>query len=80
MVQNRPNFKTGYFVKLRFSISQHNRDEVLLRSLIDYLDSGIIYKNRETFELVFTNFVDIYNKIIPFFTKYPIAVAKLLDY
>jgi hypothetical protein len=48
--------------------------------LIDYLGCGILYKNRETFELVFTNFTEIEEQIIPFFVKYPIAGIKYLDY
>jgi hypothetical protein len=80
----------GYSFKLRFSIAQHYRDEALLKSLIDYLTPqqacwggegcGILYKNRETFELVFTNFTEIEEKIVPFFVKYPIAGIKYLDF
>lgn len=80
VAQKRPDFKTGYSFKLKFSIAQHYRDEDLLRSLIDYFDSGNIYKNRETFELVFAKFTEIENKIIPFFAKYPIGGIKLLDF
>jgi len=80
VVQKRPAFKTEFSVKLKFSIAQHYRDELLLSSLIDYFDCGNPYKNRETFELVFAKFADIENKIIPFFAKYPVAGAKLLDF
>lgn len=80
VAQKRANFKMGYSFKLKFSIAQHYRDEALLKSLIDYFDCGILYKNRETFELVFTNFTEIENKIIPFFFKYPIAGIKYLDF
>ena len=45
-----------------------------------YLGCGILYKNRETFELVFTNFTEIEEQIIPFFVKYPIAGIKYLDF
>lgn len=61
---------------LKFSIAQHYRDEALLKSLINYFGiacAGNIYKNRETFELVFTNFTEIEDKIVPFFVKYPIV-------
>lgn len=70
----------GYSFKLKFSIAQHYRDEALLKNLIDCLGCGILYKNRETFELVFTNFTEIEEQIIPFFVKYPIAGIKYLDY
>lgn len=67
VAQKRANFKMGYSFKLKFSIAQHYRDEALLKSLIDYFGCGILYKNRETFELVFTNFTEIEYKILPFF-------------
>jgi hypothetical protein len=53
--KKRIEFKTGYSIKFKFSIAQPNRDEHLLRSLITYFDCGNLYKNRETFELVFAN-------------------------
>ena len=80
VAQKRATFKMGYSFKLRFSIAQHNRDEALLKSLIDYLGCGILYENRETFELVFTNFTEIEETIVPFFVKYPIAGIKYLDF
>lgn len=80
VAQKRASFKMGYSFKLKFSIAQHYRDEALLKSLIDYFGCGILYKNRETFELVFTNFTEIENKIIPFFVKYLIAGIKYLDF
>lgn len=57
-----------------------------MRSLIDYLDCGRVYKkkskiyNTEFFEYRVENFKDIHNKIIPFFEKYPIQGKKLLDF
>lgn len=65
---------------LKFSIAQHYRDEVLLKSLINYFGCGNLYKNRETFELVFTNFTEIEDKIVPFFVKYPIEGIKHSDF
>jgi NADH:ubiquinone oxidoreductase subunit K len=80
VAQKRSEFKTGYSFKLKFSIAQHVRDEDLLRILITYFGGGILYKNREIFELVFAKFTDIDNIIIPFFAKYPIGGAKYADY
>lgn len=71
---------------MRFSIGQHRRDEQLMRSLIDYLDCGRVYKkinkkyNTEFFEFRVEKFKDIDDKIIPFFVKYPIEGKKLLDF
>jgi hypothetical protein len=80
VAQKRDGFKTGYSFRLRFSIAQHYRDEALLKSLIDYFGCGKLYKNRETFEFVVTDFIDIKVKIIPFFEKYPIEGIKYLDF
>ena len=76
----------GYQVLLRFSIGQHSRDEELLKSLIIYFDCGKVQKkinkkyNREHFEFRVEKFGDLYNKIIPFFIKYPIEGQKILDF
>ena len=63
-----------------FQLTQHSRDEKLMRSLIELLKSGKIYKNRDTFDFRVTKFDDIVNKIIPFFKKYPILGVKALDF
>ena len=72
--------KLGKAVKLIFQITQHSRDEKLMRSLIELFKCGNIYKNRDTFDFRVTKFDDIVNKIIPFFKKYPILGVKALDF
>ena len=67
-------------VQLVWQLTQHSRDEKLMRSLIELLKSGKIYKNRDTFDFRVTKFDDIVNKIIPFFKKYPILGVKALDF
>jgi len=47
-----------------------------MRSLISFLDCGIIYNNKEVWLFKVTKFEDIENKIIPFFMKYPIKEVK----
>lgn len=69
MAQKRSAFNTGYSFKFKYSLAQQFRDEDLLKSLIAYFECGNIYKNRETYELVFAKFTDIEQKIIPFFAK-----------
>ena len=52
-----------------------------MKSLISfYGGSGNIYKNGEAFDFKVTKFEDILNKVIPFFTKYPIQNIKSLDF
>nr|YP_009517159.1 LAGLIDADG homing endonuclease [Blastosporella zonata]AYE93119.1 LAGLIDADG homing endonuclease [Blastosporella zonata] len=72
--------KIGQSVNLRFVISQHKKDVLLMLSLINFLNCGQIYKNKDCFNLTIRKFADIDNKIIPFFIKYPIIGNKSLDF
>lgn len=73
--------KVGFRVKLRFSISQHFRDTELLTSFKNYLGCGEVYKISENaVAFVVTRFSDIHDKLIPFFSKYPIQGVKALDF
>ena len=55
--------KTGCQVFLQFEISQHNRDELLLRSFIEYFKCGRVYKHSEN-AIVFK-----VSKILTFYWK-----------
>jgi hypothetical protein len=74
--------RTGVRVYLRFTISQHSRDEALLKSLINFLGTGRYQSSssRASGELVVNKFPDIINIIIPLFTKYPILGIKGKDF
>ena len=74
--------KLGHIVQLRFSLTQHSRDEKLLKSLVEYLGCGIYYARSEhNFgEFIVTGFSDITEKILPFFDKYHILGVKSQDY
>lgn len=67
-------------IELVFKLTQHSRDELLMRSLVKYFDGGKISKNGEAFDFKVTKFLDIKNKIIPFFQKYPILGIKSKDF
>lgn len=71
---------TGFQVILYFQVTQHSRDEQLMRSFIEYLDCGNIKKSRETFNFIVTKLDDITQKILPFFIKYPILGVKSKDF
>ncbi len=73
-----PSRRLGVRVQIKFIISQHSRDELLMRSLVDYFGSGSYYLNKE--ELVVGKFSDITEKIISFFHKYKIRGIKSLDF
>lgn len=72
--------KSGYTVNM--SISQHIRDELLLREIANYLNCGIIEKPSTRYNAVFVvyKFEDICNKIIPFFNNYSLQGIKFLDF
>ena len=69
-------------VSLRFSITQHSRDEVLLNNIVTYLNCGRYYKSptRNEGQYLVTVFSDIYEKIIPLFNEYPLIGVKKEDY
>jgi hypothetical protein len=71
----------GETVGLRFSITQHVREEELLKVLTQYLDCGICHNSQEeTLKFIVIRFSDIKEKIIPFFNKYPILGIKSKDF
>lgn len=76
------NSKLGYRVQLRFRISQHSRDFILMQKILEYLGSGKIYKyaGKSAVSLSIVDFKNITNIIIPFLNKSPIIGIKLYDY
>ena len=68
-------------IQLIFKISQHQRDKKLLELISKYLNCGAIYSHSEN-AFVFTvgKFLDLNNKIIPFFKEHSIQGIKQLDY
>ena len=75
-------YKIGYSVKLRVSLIQHSRDEILIKHLINILDCGYTYKhpNENIIRYIVTKFEDINEKIIPLFKKYKIIGEKSRDF
>lgn len=67
-------------VQLVFQLTQHSRDEKLMRSIIDFFSCGNLYKDGGNFVFRVSKFEDISNKIIPFFQKYPIMGVKNGDF
>ena len=70
----------GFQVNLIFLITQHVRDEKLMKSIRASLNCGNLYKKRESLELRVTKFDHIILNIIPFFKKYKIHGVKALDF
>lgn len=70
---------TGYQVYLSFIVTQHVRDELLLKCLIDYFSCGRLARKRDVYEYQVSKFSDV-EKFIDFFDKYPILGEKSKDY
>nr|YP_010130171.1 LAGLIDADG endonuclease [Clavaria fumosa]QPZ51073.1 LAGLIDADG endonuclease [Clavaria fumosa] len=51
--------KTGVTVRLLFQLTQHSRDEQLMKSLIDYLEGGYVIKYKEALYYRIEKFSDI---------------------
>ena len=69
-------------VSLRFSITQHIKDEELLKDIATYLNYGRYYKSptRDEGQYLVTVFSDINDKLIPFLNEYPLLGVKKEDY
>lgn len=74
------NLKLKETARLMFIITQHSRDEKLIRSFIAYFQCGTVSKNRETFQYRVTKFSEIVEKIIPYFKNNPILGTKQKDF
>lgn len=74
--------KLGYRVQLRFRISQHSRDFILMQKLAEYFKSGKIYKygGKSAVSLSIVDFTVITYILIPFFSKNPLIGIKFYDY
>ena len=72
----------GVVVQLQFSISQHLRDLDLINSFIDIFKCGNLKQHVKynAIEYRVTNFSDITDKIISFFSEYPIIGVKAKDF
>ena len=73
-------FAERYDISLRFTITQHNRDLVLLEGLINYLGCGRCSLSRNEATFIVSKFSDISNKIIPLFNEYPLIGTKQVNY
>jgi hypothetical protein len=72
--------KAGSFIVIFFILTQHIRDELLLKSFISFFECGHTYSYLNYIEFRCQSFKDNYEKILPFFHKYPILSEKALDF
>jgi hypothetical protein len=84
------NTKIGYRVSLLYSFHLHIRDLDVLKGLATYFSSNskntitnekkVSISEDKSVHLQIAKFIDINEKIIPFFEKYPIKGVKSLDF
>lgn len=77
-IREYKSHKTVSRVALLFVVTQHIRGNLLLKSLVDFFGCGQTYKDYIEFRC--QSFKDNYEKIIPFFNKYPIIGVKSKDF
>ena len=81
-IKKSSNLKIGFQVLLSIQVSQHLRDEELLRNFVSYLGCGVYNKVKYEEHGVFiaSGLSDILNKLIPFFHEHPIRGIKGEDF
>ena len=79
-IKKSSTYKLGAGVELVFQITQHLRDEKLMKNFILYFGCGRLVKFDQKVNFIVTKFSDIIEKIIPFFNKYSIVGVKALNY
>ena len=79
-VLNSSQHKLNKKVQLEFNITQHARDENLMRRIADYFSTGAVSLNRNAFVFRVVNFSELIDKIIPFFNNNSIQGIKYFDY
>ena len=79
-VLNSPNHKLNKKIQLEFNLSQHARDEELMKAIANYLKVGSVSLNRNAFVFRVVNFSELTENILPLFINYPIQGIKYFDY
>lgn len=82
-LQKDTNNKSNLITSLRFQLTQHLRDKELMDRLETYFDCGNVVIRSAGYtacDYQVRKFLDITEKIIPFFEKYPLIGMKSLDF
>ena len=79
-IQKSATHKLKKSVQLEFNVTQHSRDELLVKSLINFFSCGNAYKDKNVYRYWVTKFLDLIDKIIPLFKKYLIIGEKSKDF
>ena len=81
-IKQSKTISIGFQVFLRFQITQHSDDRLLLNNIVNYLGCGHLHmlSNKQALNVIVHKLSDINEKIIPFFNKYPLQEPKVLNY
>ncbi len=73
---------TGWEVRPSFSLSQNEKDKVLVSSLIDFFGCGFVRPSKvdQTVKFEVRSLKDLQDKIIPHFEKYQLIGRKQNDF
>nr|YP_009543490.1 LAGLIDADG endonuclease [Coniothyrium glycines]AYU74380.1 LAGLIDADG endonuclease [Coniothyrium glycines] len=80
IIQESKSKITTENIALRFVITQHSKDSLLLENISNYLGCGKCYFSRNEVNLTVSTISDINDKIISLFNKYPLLGTKKEDY
>jgi hypothetical protein len=80
IIKKSENTKSGMQVVLRFELAQHIRDKQLIKNLVYYFGCGIYISSGEAAYYRCDKFINIKEKVVPFFQKYKILGVKSLDF
>lgn len=79
-LKKSPESKIGETVWLRFILTQDNRDEDLLKSLISTLNCGRYISKSGYGEFIVEKFTDVNDKVIPIFEEFKLHGIKPKNY
>lgn len=69
----------GYTCQPQFRVTQHERDLIILKRIIDSMGCGTMVKpsgDRDRYNISVANISDLVNIVIPLFEKHPLYGAK----
>jgi len=79
-IERAPTAALKYTVRLYFIITQHTRDETLIRSFKEYFQCGNIVTSKNAISFRVTNLSEIKDIIVPFFKNSSILGEKYKNY
>lgn len=71
---------SGFQVGLRFQITQHSKEKLLMESIMRHFNCGYLSNRGDVIDFKVTAFSDIQKIIIPFFDKHAILGVKQKDF